>query len=74
MYFASRMPCAECGAVVERADAAAHVCDPARWRDFQLLTMSATVAGFDTGLQEYLAGKEGRFEAWLAARDVRRTA
>ena len=35
MYFASRMPCAECGAVVERADAAAHVCDPARWRDFQ---------------------------------------
>lgn len=74
MFFSSRMPCAECGASVERADAASHVCDPARWVDFQVLALSPAVASFDTDLREFLAGTAGRFEVWLAARDVRRTA
>ena len=74
MFFASRMPCAECGAAVERAAAASHACDPARRLEFQVRAMQSAIAGFDTDLREYLAGKQGRFEVWLAARDVRRTA
>jgi hypothetical protein len=36
--------------------------------------MRSAIAGFETDLRTDLAGKEGRFEVWLAARDVRRTA
>jgi hypothetical protein len=74
VFFVSRMPCAECGAAVERNADASHVCDPARRVDFQVLAMRSAIAGFETDFETYLAGKEGRFEAWLAARDVRRTA
>lgn len=74
MYFSRQMPCAECGASVECAAEPSHVCDPRRWLEFQFLAMGSAIAGFDTALHEYLAGNEGRFEVWLAARDVRRTA
>lgn len=74
MIFASRMPCAHCGASVDRAAAAAHTCDSRRRLDFQLLATRSAVAAFDSEFREYLAGRDGRFEAWLAARDVRRRA
>jgi hypothetical protein len=68
------MPCAQCGASVPRVAAEYHACDPRRWVEFQIAAMTSAIASFDTELREYLASKEGRFEAWLAARDVRRTA
>ncbi len=70
----SRQPCARCGASVDRAEADSHTCDPGRRLEFQVLAMGAEIAAFDTDLHEYLAGNEGRFETWLAARDVRRSA
>jgi hypothetical protein len=39
-----------------------------------MLALGSSIAAFDTDLREYLAGNEGRFEVWLAARDVRRSA
>jgi hypothetical protein len=56
---------------VERAAKEAHVCDPTRRLDYQLATGSV-FAEFDAGLREFLDGNEGRFEEWLAAREVRR--
>jgi len=68
VMFASRMPCAQCGASVDRAAAEGHTCDPRRWLDFQLLASRTAVAAFDSDLREFLAGKDGRFEMWLAPR------
>jgi hypothetical protein len=70
----SRTPCAQCGASVERTAAASHTCDPVRRVDFQVLAMGSAIAAFDTDLREFLTGNEGRFETWLAAREVRRSA
>jgi len=66
------MPCAQCGASVDRAAADTHTCDSRRWLDFQLLASTSAVAAFDSEFREFLAGRDGRFEMWLAARDVRR--
>lgn len=74
MFLSSHMPCAECGASVERAAADSHTCDPQRRLEFQMEAMRAAIAAFDADLCEYLEGKQGRFEVWLAARDVRRSA
>ena len=74
MLFASQMPCPRCGESVGRATADSHTCDPRRRLDFQMLALGSSIAAFETDLREYLAGNEGRFEVWLAARDVRRSA
>ena len=74
MFFASRVPCAACGASVERETADSHVCDPGRRLEFQVLAMGSAIAAFDDDLGAYLASSEGRFERWLAERDVRRSA
>lgn len=74
MFLPDSMPCAECGASVPRTAADQHACDPQRWVEYQILALGAAIASFEKDLREYLAGKEGRFEAWLAARDVRRPA
>lgn len=74
MLFASQMPCPRCGESVGRAAADSHTCDPRRRLEFQMLALGSSIAAFDTDLREYLAGNEGRFEVWLAARDVRRSA
>jgi len=59
---------------VGRAAADAHTCDPRRRLEFQMQALRSSIAAFDTDLRDYLAGNEGRFEVWLAARDVRRSA
>ena len=55
--------CPSCGAAVHRDEHAGHVCDEAR----QLVR--AELAGFDSELGYWLATPQGRFAAWLAARD-----
>jgi hypothetical protein len=40
--------------------------------DFQILGMTAAIACLESDIEKYLSGKQGRFEVWLAARDVRR--
>ncbi len=74
MFLSSHMPCAECGESVDRAAADSHRCDPARRVEYQMIVMRPVLAAFDTRFREYLSGNEGRFEVWLAARDVRRSA
>ena len=73
MYMSRSMPCADCGASVERADAVAHTCEPGRRLDYLLLAMRGRILAFEDELRDYLAGDQGRFEVWMAARDVRRS-
>lgn len=74
MFLPDSMPCAECGASVPRAAADDHACDPQRWVEYQMLALRAAIDAFEDDLRKYLAANEGRFEVWLAARDVRRIA
>jgi hypothetical protein len=63
------MPCAECGASVERAEADVHICDRERLLDFRLFQLRDEIAGFDAQLAAWFASARGRFEAWLAERE-----
>lgn len=72
MFLSRHMPCEDCGVSVERATAESHVCDPASLLDFQMFKMRDRILRFDDIFREYLDGSQGKFEVWLAARDVRR--
>ena len=74
MFSSKYMPCAECGASVERTAAEAHQCVPARRVEYQMFRMRPEIAGFESRFREYLECDHGRFESYLAARQVRRTA
>jgi hypothetical protein len=63
------MPCPECGASVQRAEAGAHVCEGERLLDFRLFQLREEIAAFDAQLATWLASARGRFAAWLAERD-----
>jgi hypothetical protein len=71
MFASQFMPCSECGASVERSASHAHQCDPARRVDFRMFAMRAEVAQVEDRIVEYLESPPGRFESWVAARDVR---
>jgi hypothetical protein len=73
--FASRyLPCPECGAAVDRTDPTPHVCEEQRLVEFAMFGLRDEIATFDGLLSRYLHSPVGRFETWLAARDVRRAA
>jgi hypothetical protein len=63
------MPCAECGASVDRAGSGAHVCDTERLLEFHLFQLRQEVAAFDAQFAGWLVSTRGRFAAWIAARD-----
>jgi hypothetical protein len=65
------MPCTECGASVERAAAATHVCDAEQVLEFRLFQLRDEIAAFDAQLSAWLASASGRFATWLAERDRR---
>lgn len=70
--FASRyMPCSECGESVERSSAPAHRCSSERMVDYQMFGLREDVAGFEDRLRRFLHTSGGRFEVWLARRQVR---
>ena len=72
MLFGSRfMPCETCGASVDRIDSSRHECSPVRVADYQMFALREEVAQLETGVRRYLATASGRFESWLAARQVR---
>jgi hypothetical protein len=71
--FVSRyMPCEDCGASVDRTAPEPHRCSPERRADYQMFALREDVARFGARLRAYLDSPRGRFEVWLAARDVRR--
>jgi len=63
------MPCAECGASVDRAGAGPHVCDTERLLDFHLFQLREEIATFDAELAAWLVSAHGRFATWIAERD-----
>jgi hypothetical protein len=65
------MPCPQCGASVDRAEADAHVCDAERLLDFRLFQLREEIAAFDAQLARWLESARGRFAAWIAERDRR---
>lgn len=65
------MPCPECGASVDRASDDVHVCSDERRADYALFGLRDEVARLETSVQHYLHTATGRFEVWLAARQVR---
>jgi hypothetical protein len=67
------MPCAECGESLDRLVGLDHRCDPTRRVEFQMFGLREGVAAFEARLQRHLDTAAGRFEAWLAAQQVRRT-
>jgi len=68
------MPCSECGASIEQSALDTHQCDEERRLDFALFRMRDDIATVERQFHEHLDTPTGRFEAWLAARDVRRKA
>jgi hypothetical protein len=72
MVFWSRyMPCERCGASVDAASSAPHECAPERAADFQMFALRDDVADFEPAYRAYLGSRDGRFETWLAAQQVR---
>jgi len=72
MFTSRYLPCPDCGASTDRTAPTPHVCDRERLMDFRMFGLRHEVAWFDRLLSAYLSSAEGRFETWLAARDVRR--
>ncbi|GAB2747356.1 hypothetical protein [Nocardioides pakistanensis] len=70
----SYAPCPDCGEYFTYAASESHACEPQRRADYQMLTLRAEVSAFESLFRSYLTRKEGQFEAWLAAQQVRRTA
>ncbi|HET7532850.1 MAG TPA: hypothetical protein VF012_10255 [Nocardioidaceae bacterium] len=73
MFLSRHMPCEECGESVDRSAATSHVCNPERLLDYRMFRMRDEINRFESRFHEFLSDSRGRFEAWLAARDVRRT-
>jgi hypothetical protein len=70
--FSSRfLPCPHCGESVAGGAEATHHCDPERRVEHQMARMREEVAALEVQLRCYLDTSSGRFETWLAAREVR---
>jgi len=57
---------------VERRAAGVHRCKRERLVEYQLFELRDDIAKFEGRLRHYLHTATGRFEAWLAARQVRK--
>ena len=73
VFLSRHMPCEECGESVDRSAATSHVCNPERLLDYRMFRMRDEINRFESRFHEFLSDSRGRFEAGLAARDVRRT-
>ena len=70
MFLSRFMPCEECGGSIDGATDSAHQCDPDRVTDYRMFELREQVADFEPQLRRFLTSPAGRFERWLAARDV----
>lgn len=71
MFLARFMPCSECGESVERSTAPVHRCRSERLVEYQLFGLRDGIAEYEAQLGAYLHTVTGRFEVWLAGRQVR---
>lgn len=65
------IPCEYCGEAVDRSRPEAHQCVPERVADVQMSALAAEIAAFDASYLAFLDSRRGRFEQWLAARELR---
>lgn len=65
------MPCDVCGESVDRTAPRGHECSSERRADYEMFGLRDEVVQLEAGIRRYLATAAGRFETWLAARDVR---
>lgn len=73
VFWSGQMPCATCGEAVDRTSVDEHACDTDRRVEFQMVALRHQMQSFDRDLRAFLDGNDGRFETWLAARQVRRS-
>ena len=71
MFTSRFMPCPECGESVDRIAGSGHQCTSERMFEFQMFGLRDEVAAVESQLHSYLATPWGRFETWVAAREVR---
>jgi hypothetical protein len=71
MFRSRFMPCQTCGASVDRTRAPEHACLLERRLDYEMFGLRGEVAQLEPGIRHYLTTAPGRFESWLAARQVR---
>ena len=71
MFKSRFMPCPECGGSVDRIAESGHRCAWDRLFEFKMFGLRDEVAAVESQLHSYLATPWGRFETWVAARDVR---
>src|SRR3954454_1376651 len=72
--FVSRyMPCEYCGESLDNAVPHPHLCSPERRAEFQMFAMRDDVADFDNRFRAYLDSAHGRFDVWLAVKQLRET-
>lgn len=71
MFRSRYMPCPECGGSVDRIAESGHRCTPERLFDFQMFRLRGEIGAVETQVHSYLATSWGKFETWVAARQVR---
>jgi hypothetical protein len=71
MFPSRYMPCAVCGASLERG-ARGHECERERRLEFELFQLRGEVDRFESDVESYLASPPGRFALYYAERERRR--
>lgn len=74
MFSSRYLPCVECGASVDRRSGVEHTCDPERLLDYRMFGLREEIESLQSRFARFLETPGGRFERWLAAREVRRSA
>jgi hypothetical protein len=65
------VPCEDCGASVAKSEYVAHVCEPNRRLEYQMILHRDDLARVEHEIRTYFDSPQGRFEAWYAERKRR---
>jgi hypothetical protein len=65
------VPCEDCGASIAKSEYEAHVCEPGRRLEYQMIQHRDDIAGLTDEIRTYFDSPTGRFEAWYAERKRR---
>lgn len=70
MFAPKYISCPDCGALVTRDAMLGHECDPERRATFMFFQLHDEVQSLETKWNQYLDTAGGRFEMWLAKRQI----
>ena len=71
MFESRFMPCPVWGASLDRSIELRHECSRERRADYQMVALQEEITRLQAGVEQYLGTPAGRFEVWLAARQIR---